>query len=157
MIRDYAFYVLSLILIAGYGVISVPKFKSGRWMALAVALLMFGSLAMTIDMLGRPRPVSMAGSATGTLIGWHIVENEALYIYVLEEGSNRPTSFVIPWKEGGEDTSEELSKHLVEIERGMEIMLRVDEGRVIFGGETPEAPPVKEPQQEEAVPHVIEE
>ena len=98
------------------GIIAVWSPRDGLVKTLAVALVgataVLGGMAYA-DLLSRPKPVAwelLAGSDSQVLAG-HIIENEAIYVWLLDPGSTEPRYLVLPWRQGdAEDLQEALHK-----------------------------------------------
>ena len=79
--------------------------------AFAVAVIAW--LVGLSDLMGRPKPMGLTRvmSLAGTVLTAQLRENEAIYLYVLPNGTTEPLSLVLPW-------STDVAKQLLEAQRG---------------------------------------
>ncbi len=66
------------------------------------ALLMPTAYAGLVDLLGRPKPVTMewaAGAAPeATVLGVRLHEGEAIYLWLEFDAAREPRAYVLPWR-----------------------------------------------------------
>jgi hypothetical protein len=72
--------------------------------ALATAAIFLPAAYMSLsEMLSRPKPVdsewARAQLAEATVIGSHMVEGEAIYVWLGIEGVEEPRAYALPWDE----------------------------------------------------------
>lgn len=81
------------------------------------ALFLPVAYASLIDMLSRPKPVDMewinANASDAAVLGSHMVEDEAIYIWLGIAGVAEPRAYVLPW-------DQETAKQLHEAMRAAE-------------------------------------
>ena len=87
-------------------------------MALAlVALFLPVSYLAMVDLLSRPKPMSMEWSPPGKddakLLGAKMVEDVAIYIWVQRDDAKEPRAYKLPW-------SDEMARQLHESQRSAE-------------------------------------
>lgn len=114
----------------------------------AFALIQYAALT---DLLSRPKPIQLAWSPpdpeTSAVVANVMRENEAIFIWLIEEGAREPRALQLPW-------SEELARQLHEASRKSEETggtlrmryrktARLAEGHKVFYAEPQQAPPPK--------------
>ena len=102
-----------------------------------VALFMPISYLAMVDLLSRPKPMSMEWSPPGKddakLLGAKMEEDVAIYIWVQRDGAREPRAYKLPW-------SEEMARQLHESQRsaerdGSDVQVRMRKGQQQIDGE----------------------
>jgi len=112
-----AFGVLTLCLVAAWS----RRNKWFRWgfVLLSVAVLL-GSYPTVTSLLSRPKPVSeewfYKNAKKALVVGMHVVDGQALYLYLVLPGLTEPRSYKFPWN----DETRKLTKELMERMEGEE-------------------------------------
>jgi hypothetical protein len=71
----------------------------GAWIRATAFTLSLGlSGALWQVSLGQPRPV-LFSAPTGTVVGYHLDEPRAIYLWVTPPGSAVPAAYQLPWSE----------------------------------------------------------
>ena len=117
-----------------------------------VALFLPASYLAMVDLLSRPKPMSMEWTPPtkddAKLLGSKMVENVAIYIWVQRDDAKEPRAYTLPW-------SEEMARQLHESQRaaerdGSEVKVRMRKARQQIDGERMfyakprQAPPAKQ-------------
>lgn len=89
------------------------------------ALLMASSYGGFVELLGRPKPVSLEWIAQAedmTVVGARMREGEGIYLWLELETPSAPRAYVIPWTQ---ENAEQLQKAMRQAEsQGGEVRMR---------------------------------
>jgi hypothetical protein len=101
------YFVVLGVLFGGLGSIGIwsPRslpVKLGA--ALVVACSLAAAYAALVDLLGRPKPLALAGSersaiAQARVIAAQLVEDEVIYLWLQVDGAEEPRAYALPWTE----------------------------------------------------------
>ncbi len=115
-----AFFSIAGVLAAVLALISIwsPRQLWIKVTALATTALFLPTAYISlVDMLSRPKPVGMewlnANATDAVVLGSHMVEDEAIYIWLGIEGAAEPRAYVLPW-------DRETAKQLHDAQRAAE-------------------------------------
>ena len=107
-----------------------------------VALLLFVSLIVTgyvsiVELLGRPKPSRLATivseNASATVVAAHSIENKAIYIWLLRDGTIQPIAYELPWSL---ETAKKLrNAQTLAKTRGGNVRMSVNKNRGMAEGE----------------------
>ncbi len=77
-----------------------PGWKKVAALAVFCGLIITGYTFVT-DLLGRPKPVHLATIVSTDnpvrVVSSHLVENKAIYLWILSAGKSEPTAYTLPW------------------------------------------------------------
>ncbi len=114
------------------------------------ALLMASSYGGFVELLGRPKPVSLEWIAQAedvTVVGARKREDEAIYLWLEFETASAPRAYVIPWTQ---ENAEQLQKAMRDAEaQGGEVRMRTpfakrqQTNEPVFYAQPQAAPPPK--------------
>jgi hypothetical protein len=81
------------------------------------ALFLLVGYVSLVDLLSRPKPVDMewahANAADAAVLGVHMEEDKAIYLWLGFEGAEEPRAYVLPW-------DQETAKQLHDAQRAAE-------------------------------------
>lgn len=88
-------------------------FAKGAWTrAVAYSFLVVATSYALWFTAGEPRPVWF-GTPVGTVVSYSLAEKQAIYLWVVPDGTDHPIAFAFPWSE----------------EKAQDIMDRIEEAR----------------------------
>lgn len=94
--------LVAVVALMGFIAVWSPRQRSVKLLSVclvgATAVLGFSAFA---NLLGRPKPLAwdVLHSSDSQVLAGHIVENEAIYIWLLDPGSTTPRYLRLPWKQ----------------------------------------------------------
>ena len=145
-----ALYIIGLAAIVAMGLLGLWPARSAGKRSLIVAAFAVAVIAWIVglsDLMGRPRPMGLthAMSMAGTVLTSQLRENEAIYLYVLPDGTTEPLSLVLPW-------STDVAKQLMEAQRGSGRDGRDGSARFTFERSWEQLPPIFYPMPQPKAP-----
>jgi hypothetical protein len=126
--------------------------KSGA--ILIVAMLLPAAYLTILDLLSRPKPVSLEWASRdlseATVIGAHLKENDRIFLWLRVEGLDEPRYYALPWDE---QIAKELYGAQQEAEaKGTEVRMnrpfaqqKVESEMMFYAAPQPAAPPKQGP------------
>jgi len=100
----FVLQVVLVLLAATLALLAITTRQPG-WKKVA-ALVVFCGLVVTgyafvTDLLGRPKPAHLATIVSGgdpvSVVSSHLVENKAIYLWILGADKSEPTAYTLPW------------------------------------------------------------
>jgi hypothetical protein len=102
-----------------------------KWLALAaLALSVPLALVAVHELTGRPKPLALEwihdlrGGAT--VVAYHFVEDEAIYLWLLLPGESAPRAYALPWDRTAAKDIQEAEAVAQELQTMMEMALEED-------------------------------
>ena len=97
-------YVVTVLLTAGLAGIAIWSPRSVRIKVVSIslaALMMPTAYASLVDLLGKPKPVSMEWAKQAvpeaTVLGASMREDQAIFLWLQFDGTAEPRAYVLPW------------------------------------------------------------
>jgi hypothetical protein len=122
-----------------------------RWGALALGALLIATIyAAQANLLGYPKPARLEpGTIDRAVIAVHMVEGEAIYVWVPDEGGSRPISLSLPWDDRVARAAREARRQADGRGTGMRMrsasrMRMPDDEPLFYAAPQPALPPKRE-------------
>ena len=114
ILYPYAIAALMMAVLAAIAIWSNRRVWLKSAAILIVALILPAAYLTLVDLLSRPKPVSLEWSSRdlkeATVIGAHLKEGESIFLWLGFEGVSEPRYYVLPW-------DEEMAKQLYGAQR----------------------------------------
>jgi len=156
---DLLFFLQIILIILAATATLLTILSNGKRYIKMASLIVFVAIVSIayvsfVELLGRPKPIDFTylreEKTTSTVVSSFHKENEAIYLWVRDEGITEPTAYVLPWDL---ETAKQLQKAKADAEQqGTEVTLKKGEKKKtgnseksawVFGVKPPESLPPK--------------